>query len=118
MPTQPSPQAALPADLAAHRDAWLRGGPRDYTWVIELGCECGINGEYTVTVVDGQATQIEWPRSEPGVGLEVPTVDALYTKAASTIADGGQVDATWGDGDIPATITSTRSRTRSTTSSR
>jgi len=43
-----APPAALPADLAARRDAWLRLGPVDYTWVIQMGCECGLNGEYTI----------------------------------------------------------------------
>jgi len=104
--TQPSPQVALPADLAARRDAWLRLGPVDYTWVIQMGCECGLNGEYTITVVDGQVTEIGWPpRMEPGVELPVKTVDDLYAKAAETIAEGGEVHADRGDGGIPTTIT-------------
>ena len=101
-----TPLAALPADLAAHRDGWLRGGARDYTWGFQLGCECGISGEYTVTVVDGQATEIQQPpRIEPGIDLPVRTVDDLYAKAAETIAQGGEVHATWGDGGIPTSIT-------------
>ena len=102
----PSPLAGLPPDLAAQRDAWLLLGPRDYSWVIQYGCECGLNGEFTVTVVDGQATEVQWPpRIEPGVALPVQTVDDLYAKAAATIADGGEVHATWGNGGIPTTIT-------------
>ena len=101
-----APPAALPADLAARRDAWRRGGPADYTWVIQLGCECGLNGEYTITVVDGEATEVQWPaRMEPGVELPVQTVDDLYAKAAETIAAGGDVHADRGDGGIPTTIT-------------
>jgi hypothetical protein len=105
--TQPGPQAALPADLAAQRDAWLRLGPREYTWVIQYGCECGLNGEYTITVVDGQVTEIGWPpRAEAEIGeLPVGTVDELYAKAAETIGEGGEVHATWGDGGLPTSIT-------------
>jgi hypothetical protein len=104
--TQPGPAVALPADLAARRDTWLRLGPRDYTWVIQYGCECGLTGEFTITVVGGRATQIQWPpRFEPGVELPVTTVDDLYAMAASTIGEGGAVPASWGDGGVPTTIT-------------
>jgi hypothetical protein len=110
LPALPTPAVEaggeLPADLAARRDAWLRGGTADYTWVIQAGCECGLSGEYTVTVVDGQVTEIGWPaRIEPGVELPVKTVDDLYAKAAQTIAEGGEVHADWGDNGIPTTIT-------------
>jgi hypothetical protein len=101
-----TPRAELPAELAAQRDMWLRGGPGDYTWVIEYGCECGLSGEYTITVVDGQVTEMEWPpRIEPGMELPVQTVDDVYTRAAETIADGGEIHATWGNGGVPTTIT-------------
>ena len=104
--TQPSPIGALPADLAAQREAWTASGIRDYTWAFQLGCECGISGQYTITVVNGQATEIEQPpRIEPGVALPVESVDDLYAKAAETLADGGQVHATWGAGGVPTTIT-------------
>ena len=57
-------------------------------------------------MVAGQASQVEGPRpNEPGIELPVQTVDDLYTMAASTIAEGGTIHATWGDGGIPVSIT-------------
>jgi hypothetical protein len=97
----------LPPAIQAQLRTWTASGIRDYTWVIQYGCECGFNGEFTVTVVDGQVTEVGWPpRIEAGIGdLPVGTVEELYARAASTIGEGGEVRAAWGDGGIPTSIT-------------
>ena len=111
LPSLPTPAVEaggeLPPAIDTQLRTWQARGIRNYEWVIRYSCECGFNGEYTITVVDGQVTEIGWPpRVEAGIGeLPVGTVDELYAKAASTIGEGGAVPATWADGGIPTTIT-------------
>lgn len=91
------PRKPEPGSLPAYTES-------DYTYMLEIGCFCAINGKYKITVEDGEATDAVLVKSFSGwpEGQELPP----YVKqsiqdiidAANEVGEDGDLTVRWPEG--------------------
>lgn len=114
----PPPVATAPAqarppgpigleDLAAMRAAWGAEGVADYAWEVAFGCECLLNGQTNVRVVDGvpvEAVNNAQPVDLASIEGFPLTIDAVFDAVQDTLEGGGTVTVTWSAGSMPTQL--------------